>query len=82
MLSKYKGIDLYAYYMKDELVYANTIHHIVEREEDKTLELDVDNLFPVSAESHNTIHSLYEKDKEGTQRMLREILEKARKELA
>lgn len=39
------------------------IHHIKERQEAPELLFDIDNLIPVSIESHNDIHAMYKTDK-------------------
>lgn len=39
------------------------IHHIVERDENPSLIYDLDNLIPVSKESHEEIHRYYKTDK-------------------
>lgn len=79
-LSNYNGIDLYAYYINKEIELANTIHHIIELKEDWDKRLDEDNLFPTSESNHNKIHNLYKKDKNGTQRLLRELMNRYRAE--
>ena len=80
VLSIFNGIDLYDYYVNKEITIANTVHHIVEIKEDWDKRLDDDNLFPTSESNHNTIHNLYKKDKEGTQRLLYELIERYRRE--
>ena len=46
VLTIYNGIDIYSYYVDNEVVLANTVHHIVELKEDWDIMLDIDNLFP------------------------------------
>ena len=49
ILNKYKGLDLYAFFIDKKIVYADTIHHIEELRESWDRRLDVANLFPLSA---------------------------------
>ncbi|CEJ74237.1 HNH endonuclease domain-containing protein [[Clostridium] sordellii] len=78
ILIKYNYVDLWDFFVNGkETTEANTVHHIVEVTEDYEQRLDNLNLIPVSTKSHNKIHSLYRKDKESTQKKLRDILEKA-----
>jgi 5-methylcytosine-specific restriction protein A len=80
-LAKYKGLDLYAFFILNKIVYADTVHHIVELKENWDRRLDVNNLFPLSSSNHNAIHTMYEKDKEGTQRLLFNLLDRWEKEM-
>lgn len=75
ILTRYKYIDLYEYYINNRLVQANTIHHIIEVREDWEERLDDYNLIPVSSSTHDKIHDLYRTDRKGTQAMLRKLLE-------
>lgn len=74
IIKTYKGLDLFAYYIENRIISANTAHHIVELKDDWSLRLTAGNIFPVSDESHRKIHKLYRHDKEGTQKLLRKIL--------
>lgn len=76
LLSDYKEIDLYAYYIKNRIVKANTAHHIDELKDNWEKRLDKDNLFPISDINHRKIHSMYKNDKKGTQELLIDILKK------
>lgn len=79
LLNKYGDMDLWHFAKTGEYKKANTLHHIIEITEDWSKRLDPDNLIPVSNESHSKIHKLYQKDKEGTQKILKEALEKYKK---
>lgn len=81
VMSKYKGLDLYEYYVNHSIVYAQTVHHIVELREDWSRRHDVMNLIPLSNSNHKRIHLMYENDKESTQKMLIDILSKAVSEM-
>lgn len=76
ILRKYKGLDLYALFILNHIEYADTVHHIIELREDWGRRLDTDNLFPLSSSNHNAIHSMYDKDKKGTQKLLHELLDR------
>lgn len=76
ILDIYNHLDLYAYYVEHRIEVANTIHHIIEIREEWDRRLDEDNVFPLNEGRHKKIHNMYKKDKEGTQRLLRELIEK------
>lgn len=81
VLAKYKGLDLYAYYVDSKVVFATTVHHIVEIKDDWDLRLEISNLFPLSEQNHNKIHALYKSDKLGTQKLLKELIERWKREM-
>lgn len=76
VLRKYKGLDLYEYYVNKKIVYADTTHHIIELKENWNKRLEISNLFPLSSGNHSMIHKLYKKDKQGTQKLLFELLKR------
>lgn len=76
VLHKYKGLDLYEYYINKKIVYADTAHHVVELKEDWSKRFDISNLFPLTSGNHSTIHKLYNKDKQRTQKLLLELLKR------
>lgn len=80
ILGKYKGLDLYAFFIEKKIVYADTVHHIEELKENWNIRLNITNLIPLSNSNHNVIHAMYEKDKKGTQRLLFSLLERWREE--
>lgn len=80
ILRKYKGLDLYAFFIEKKIVYADTVHHIEELKENWDRRLDIPNLFPLSSSNHNKIHAMYEKDKKSTQALLFGLLEKWNRE--
>ena len=81
ILAKYKGLDLYAYFILNKIEYADTVHHVIELNEDWDRRLDITNLFPLTAARHNIIDGLYKRDKEGTQRLLFELLKRWEREM-
>lgn len=70
VLEKYHGIDLYELKINKRIVYADTVHHIIELKDDPSKALDIGNLIPVSAATHNYIHGEYKKNKKETQGLL------------
>lgn len=79
VINKYNRLDLFAYYIENRIVYANTAHHIIELKDDWDKRLDINNLFPTSPSSHAKIHKLYLKNKKGTQELLLNLIEKYKK---
>lgn len=75
LFNLYGNIDLWHFAKTGEYKEANTLHHIIELTEDWSKRLDPNNLIPVSNESHSEIHKAYQKDKAGTQKKLKAILE-------
>ena len=76
LLEKYNYIDLYELHINKKIVVANTVHHIVEVREDYDKRLDLSNLFPCSARTHNKIEKVYRRNREETQALLRKLLQK------
>ncbi|WP_315122328.1 HNH endonuclease [uncultured Clostridium sp.] len=81
VLAKYKGLDLYAFFILDKIEYADTVHHIVELEEGWNRRKDITNLFPLTGVRHNVIDGMYRRDKEGTQRLLFDLLKRWEQEM-
>jgi 5-methylcytosine-specific restriction protein A len=84
VLSKYKGLDLYAYYVDKRIVYASHVHHVIEIEDNWDRRLDINNLIPLSNENHSKISVLYKKDnkiKQETQELLFNLLERWKNEM-
>lgn len=50
------------------------VHHIVPREDDKSLQYDSDNLITLNTHVHEYIHQLYATNKEEVQNLLREAV--------
>lgn len=80
IIAKYKGLDLYAFFIEKKIVYADTVHHIEELRENWDRRLDITNLIPLSSGNHTRIHKMYEKDERGTQRLLFSLLDRWREE--
>jgi hypothetical protein len=78
ILSRYDGLDLYAFHVQHRIATADMVHHIVEIEDDWNRRLDPLNLFPLSNSNHGIISALYDKDedtKHRTQIQLQRILQ-------
>lgn len=75
-LVHYDGLDLYQYYVNGEIIPANTVHHCIEVKDFGGWDnrLTFANLFPCSTATHNTIHAMYKADKQGTQKMLLDLI--------
>lgn len=78
---KYKGLCLWSYLIDCKIVSAETYHHIVPVKDDWNKRLDIYNIFPSSNKVHRMIHELYKKDKEGTQRILMNLIWKWNNEM-
>ena len=75
VMSRFDGVDQWALHQDGRIEYAETVHHIVPTTDDGDLFFAFSNLIPVSRSSHDEIHARYRTDKEGTQAILRSILE-------
>ena len=82
VLNKYNGLDLYEYYVNHCIVYAQTVHHIIELRENWSRRHDIENLIPLTNSNHKRIHLMYLNDKEATQKLLLDILAKALRDKA
>lgn len=79
ILKVYDYIDIYSYYMQQEIVTADMVHHIVELDDDWSRRLDPTNLLPLSNTNHGIISALYkqsEESKRRTQQMLLGLIAK------
>lgn len=75
------GIDVYLYMTRGEVVLADTVHHITPLREDWSLRCSVENLMSLNHDTHSMIEKLYGKDREKTEKQLREMVRLYRKEL-
>lgn len=75
ILNKYNYLDVYALKVLGKIVKADLVHHIIEYNEAPQKGLDDDNLIPLSQQNHNMIHSLYEKNKKETVKLLKSLVE-------
>lgn len=72
--SKYNGLCLWSYYNDNRIVSMDVVHHIVPVKDDWGMRLDIYNLIPLSNRAHIHIHKLYDNDKLGTQKILKDLL--------
>lgn len=80
---KFKGIDIYSYYMNGEIEYGQTTHHIETLKDNWNRRLDISNLIYLTESNHQLIHSLYNKNnavKFDTMTLLYELIERYCKE--
>jgi hypothetical protein len=78
IISVYDNIDIYALYIRNELLTCEHVHHIVEVEDDWEQRLNPLNLIPLNQSSHSIITALYEQSsasKTATQMQLRKLIE-------
>lgn len=71
VLSQYDYLDVYELIVNGKIVGANTVHHIIELNEDFGRRLDLDNLIPISQATHMMVHSMYRSDRRAMQDVLR-----------
>ena len=58
-LIKQKGIDIYLYMTTGQVIKAEHVHHIIERSEDESRALDLNNLICLSHSTHSAISKIY-----------------------
>lgn len=80
VLRKDKGIDVYIYVTTGELVIADAVHHIIPLKDNWNRRCDIDNLISLHHDTHSMIEQMYKKDKEGTMKMLYEMIGRYRNE--
>ena len=59
IIAEFDGIDILAYYVFEEILPCNEVHHIEELEEAWDKRLDDDNLIPLNHNTHTFITRLY-----------------------
>ncbi len=73
-----KGIDAYLYMTSGQVVLADMVHHIEPLKDNWVRRCDIDNLISLSNDTHSIIEAMYKKDKEGTMKLLHEMLKEYR----
>ena len=74
-MSLYSGLDPWAL-AHGRVEAADTAHHIIPADEDGSLFYSLDNVIPLSRDSHAEVHALYrrsDKDKKDTQEALKRL---------
>ncbi len=77
------GIDIVEFYKTGRIVQGQTVHHIIELNEDWNSRLDICNLIYLTEQNHRRIHAKYDeadKEKKAMQRMLFALLEQFNKD--
>ena len=78
IISLFDNVDIYALYVRHELLTCEPVHHIIELEEDWEQRLNPMNLIPLNQSSHSIITALYQKSKismRTTQKQLRSLID-------
>ena len=75
-----EGIDVYVYMTEGRIERADTVHHIIPLQDDRSKGLDNDNLMSLNHNTHSRIETLYREDKNKMQRELKEMLRRFRVE--
>lgn len=78
--NRFKGLDIYSYYMLGEIEYGMLCHHIEEITINDSRKYDLENLIYLTGSNHNSIHAMYKQDYEGTKKVLFELIERWKKE--
>jgi hypothetical protein len=67
---RFKGLDIYSYYVLGVIEYGNICHHIEEVTLNENRRYDLNNLVYLTNKNHNIIHGLYRTDYKGTTDLL------------
>lgn len=59
VISTFKGMFLYSYYIDHRIVSCNTVHHIEELKDSWGRRLDLSNLIPLTERNHQWFHEKY-----------------------
>lgn len=73
-----EGIDVYVYMTEGRIEKADTVHHIIPLQDDRSKGLDSENLMSLSNNTHSRIERLYKLDKDKIQEELKEMLRQFR----
>lgn len=68
------GIDVYMYMTRQEIVLADTVHHIIPLKNDWSRRCDMSNLMSLHHDTHSYIEQRYKREKEKMQAELQEML--------
>lgn len=82
---KFKGIDIYSYYVLGKVEYGSLSHHIEEVTESKARIYDIENLIYLTDANHATVHSEYNKgaeDKRKMQQLLFNLIKRYKEEFS
>lgn len=73
------SIDVWEYLKTGNEIPGNIVHHIVPRDDDKSLELEMTNLITVSAQSHEEIETIYRRCPEEKVKIQRILSDEAKR---
>ncbi|ACO86620.1 HNH endonuclease [Clostridium botulinum] len=74
---KYKGIDIYSYYVLGIIEYGQTVHHIEPIKKNWNKRLDINNLIYLTESNHKKLH--YRMDHGEEQEVIKELYELIKK---
>lgn len=74
-LDRDEGIDVYLFMTEGRIEIADTVHHIIPLKDDWEKRNDIDNLMSLNHDTHSMIEKMYKKDKKGTEKRLKEMLQ-------
>ena len=75
IISIYDGIDIWAFYERDQLPAADEVHHVEELDTAWDRRLDPFNLFPLAHASHTVITAAYKRSPASMRATQRKLLE-------
>lgn len=81
---KFKGIDIYSYFILGKIEFSSTVHHIEPIKDNWNRRLDDDNLIPLTDSNHRKIHKIMDNseiDKEKIQKILFELVKRFENEI-
>ena len=74
-LMRFDSLCIYSLFKYNRAIEASMVHHIIEIEEDRTQQFELNNLIPLCDAAHREIHSRYkEEDKKAVQEELRRYM--------
>ncbi|MCF8020888.1 MAG: hypothetical protein K9L62_16030 [Vallitaleaceae bacterium] len=76
---KFRGLDIYSYYIEKQIVYGNLSHHIIEVDDCNDRMFDISNLVYVSNKTHGHVHSQYEHSEQSKLKMQKLLFELIKK---
>lgn len=68
-MTKYHGLDIWAYYIDHEITSAEMVHHIKPIRTDWNDRLSIENLIPLNSLNHSMIEGVYRKGKDQREEM-------------
>lgn len=79
--NKFVGLDIYAYYIHNQMVGGSLSHHVIEIAEDKDKAYRLDNLVWLSDSSHKEVHVAYKNgERKEMQKILNDLIKRYEKD--